>query len=94
MGKKQIDEQQICEIAENAFKRHFSDFEIVRVDVEPALDHDGDKVVDVNIYCDSKNRLARGPGLSRVQSEIASKAPASCAIFPSQDLKVSGVIPA
>ena len=74
MGKQQIDEQQIREIAENAFRAHFSDFEIVRIDVEPTLDHDGDKVVDVNIYCDSKNGLARGPGLSRVQSEIASKA--------------------
>ena len=74
MGKKQIDEQQIRETAEIAFKTHFSDFEIVRIDVEPTLDHDGDKVVDVNIYCDSKKGLARGPGLSRVQSEIASKA--------------------
>ena len=74
MGKQQIDEQQIREIAENAFKTHFSDFEIVRIDVEPTLDHDGDKVVDVNIYCDSKKGLARGPGLSRVQSEVASKA--------------------
>jgi len=74
MGKQQIDEQQIREIAENAFRAHFSDFEIVRIDVEPTLDHDGDRVVDVNIYCDSKNGLARGPGLSRVQSEITTKA--------------------
>ena len=74
MGKQQIDEQQIRKIAENAFRAHFSDFEIVRIDVEPRIDHDGDRVVDVKIYCHSKNGLARGPGLLRVQSEINSKA--------------------
>ena len=74
MGKQQIDEQQIREIAENAFRAHFSDFEIVRIDVEPRIDHDGAPVVDVKIYCHGKNGLARGPGLLRVQSEINSKA--------------------
>ena len=69
-----MDEQQICEIAEKAFKAHFSDFEIVQIDVEQRLDHDGDRVVDVDIYCDSKNGFARGSGLLRVQSEIVSKA--------------------
>ena len=69
-----MNEQQICEIAEKAFKAHFSDFEIVQIDVEQRLDHDGDKVVDVNIYCDGKNGFARGSGLLRVQSEIVSKA--------------------
>ena len=69
-----MDEQKIRKIAEKAFKTHFSDFEIVQIDVEQRRDHDGDKVVDVNIYCDGKNGLARGTGLLRVQSEIVSKA--------------------
>ena len=61
MGKQQIDEQRIREIAENAFRAHFGDFEIVRIDVEPRIDHDGDRVVDVKIYCHGENGLARGP---------------------------------
>ena len=44
-----MDEQQVREIAENAFRAHFSDFEIIRIDIEPRIDHDGDRVVDVNI---------------------------------------------
>ena len=67
-------EKDIEKIAKKAFKAHFSDFEIVQIDVEQRLDHDGDRVVDVDIYCDSKNGFARGSGLLRVQSEIVSKA--------------------
>ena len=56
-------------IAEDAFKAHFSDFEIVRIDVDPRIDHDGDRVVDVKIYCDGKYEELRDPGLLRVHSE-------------------------
>ena len=69
-----MDEQKIREIAEDAFKAHFSDFEIVRIDVEPRIDHDEDRVVDVNIYYDSKYKTPRGAGLLRVHSDIVSKA--------------------
>ena len=66
--------KKIRKIAEDAFKAHFSDFEIVRIDVNPRLDHDGDRVVDVNIYCDGNYKKLRGPGLLRVQSDIVSNA--------------------
>ena len=69
-----MDEQQIREIAEDAFKAHFSDLEIVRIDVDPRIDHDGDRVVDVKIYCDGNYEKLRGAGLLRVHSDIASKA--------------------
>ncbi len=73
MVKQRIDKQQVREIAENAFKAHFSDFEIIRIDVEPMIDHDGDRIVDVNIYCDGNYKKLHGAGRSRVHSEIASK---------------------
>ena len=69
-----MDEQQVREIAENAFRAHFSDFEIIRIDIEPRIDHDGDRVVDVNIYCHGNYEKLRGSGLLKVHSEIASKA--------------------
>ena len=69
-----MDEQQVREIAKNAFKAHFSDFKIVKIEVEPRLDHDGDRIVDVNIYCDGNYKKLRGVGRSRVHSEIAAKA--------------------
>ena len=38
--RSNMNERQIREIAETAFKRHFGDVEIVRVNVEPGFDHD------------------------------------------------------
>ena len=38
-----MDEQQLREIAEAAFKRQFSDVEIVRINVRQRLDHDDDE---------------------------------------------------
>ena len=69
-----MDEQQIRMIAETAFKAYVRDFEIVRIDVKPRLDHEGDRVVDVNIYSDIKHGTLSGDGLLRVESDIVSKA--------------------
>ena len=68
-----MDEQQIREIAETAFKGSFGDVKVVRVNVRPGFDHDDDPVVDVKIIYDGKYEQLNGPGLLRVQSEIVSK---------------------
>ena len=69
MNKKDIET-----IVEDAFKTHVGDFDIVRIDVEPRIDHDGDRVVDVNIYGDIKREVLNGNGLLRINSDIVSKA--------------------
>ena len=69
-----MNEQLISKIAEAAFKVHFSDVGIVRVNVKRRLDHDEDPVVDVNIVYDGKYEQLNGAGLLRVQSDIVSKA--------------------
>ena len=69
-----MDEQQIREIAEAAFKRYFEDIGVFRVNVRPGFDHDEDPVVDVTIIYDGKYEQLNGAGLVRVQSEIITKA--------------------
>ena len=69
-----MDEQRIREIAEDAFKAHVRRFEIIRIDVEPRLDHDGDRVVDVNIYGDIEHEVLSSGRLLQVESDIISKA--------------------
>ena len=69
-----MDEQQIREIAEAAFKRYFGDVEVFRVNVRPGFDHDEDPVVDVTIIYDGKYEQLNGEGLVRVHSEIVDKA--------------------
>ena len=66
--------EQIRKIAESAFRAHFAEVDIVRIDVKPRLDHDGDNVVDVNFVCDGDYEQLKGGGLLRVQREIVSKA--------------------
>lgn len=71
---QEINEAQIREIAESAFRAHFTGIDIVRVDVKPRLDHDGDPVVDVKFVCDGDYEQLTGERLLRVQHEIVSKA--------------------
>ena len=69
-----MNEQQIREIAETAFKRHFGDVEVVRVNVLPKLSFQDDSpVVDVKIIYDGKFEQLTGEGLLRVHSDIVSK---------------------
>lgn len=72
--RQEINEVQIREIAERAFRAHLTGIDIVRVDVKPRLDHDGDPVVDVKFVCDGDYKQLTGERLLRVQSEIVSKA--------------------
>ena len=69
-----MNERQIREIAETAFKRHFGDVEVFRVNVWPGFDHDEDPKVDVKIIYDGKYEQLKGMGPLRVQSEIVDKA--------------------
>ena len=68
-----MNEQQLREIAEAAFKRQFSDIDIVRINIRQRLDHDDDPVVDVNIYYDDECGQLTGDGYSRVRSEVLDK---------------------
>ena len=65
-----MDEQQIREVAEAAFKRQFADVEIVRINVWPGLGFEDDSpVVDVNIIYDGEYEQLNGRGFVRVMSE-------------------------
>ena len=68
-----MDEQQLREIAEAAFKRQFGDIEIVAINIRQRLDHDDDPVVDVDIFYDDECGQVTGRGYSRVASEVLDK---------------------
>ena len=68
-----MDEQQMREIAEAAFKRQFGDIEVVRIDIRQRLDHDDDPVVDVDIFYDDEDGQVTGRGYSRVALEVLDK---------------------
>ena len=68
-----MNNQQVREIAEAAFKACFADVEIVSVDVRPGFDHYDDPMVDVKIIYDGEVEQLGGDGMSDVQSEIFSK---------------------
>ena len=76
MKQKPVDERivELKRIAERAFKARFSGIKIVRIDVKPGYDLDGDSVVDVTFVCDGDYSQFNGKGLIKVQSEIISKA--------------------
>ena len=49
-----MNNQQVREIAEAAFKAHFCDIDIVSINVKPGFDHYDDPVVDVKIIYDGE----------------------------------------
>ncbi len=70
-----MNERQIREIAETAFKRYFGAIEVFRVDARPGYGFEDDSpVVGVTIIYDGKYEQLNGAGLLRVQSDIVSKA--------------------
>ena len=75
MNKKSVEKRvaELRRIAERAFKVRFSSIKIVRIDVKPGYDHDGDAVVYVNFVCDGDYRQLTGRALNKLQSEIVSK---------------------
>ena len=70
-----MNEQQIREIAETAFKRYFGAIEVFRVNVRPGYGFEDDSpVVDVTIIYDGKYEQLNGAGLVDVQREVVDKA--------------------
>ena len=53
-----MDDQQIREITQMAFRAHFRDVDIVRVNVRRGFDHEDDPGVEVNIIYDGKYELS------------------------------------
>ena len=69
-----MDEQQMREIAEAAFKRQFGDINIVRINVRQGLDFEDDSpIVDVNIVYDDNDGEVTGRGLVSVRTEVVDK---------------------
>ena len=69
-----MDEQQLREIAETAFKRQFCDIEIVRVNIRAGFGFEDDSpIVDVNIIYDDESGQVTGAGLARARTELIDK---------------------
>ena len=69
-----MNERQVREIAEAAFKARFADIPIVSIDVKPGFDHDDDPLLDVRIVYDGKVEQLIDQGRSMdVRSEIIEK---------------------
>ena len=68
-----MNDQQIREIAETAFRAHFRDVKVFRVNIRRGFDHEDDPVVDVHIIYDGKYEQLNGAGLLNVDMEISNK---------------------
>ena len=70
-----VNDEQIREIAEAAFKAHFADIDVFRINLRRGFDFDDDPtpVVDVNIIYDGKHEQLNSAGLSYVAMEINNK---------------------
>ena len=70
-----MDDQQVREIAEAAFKAHFGDIDVCRVNIRHGFDFEDDPVpvVDVHIIYDGKFEQLNGAGLLDVSLDINDK---------------------
>ena len=68
-----MNNQQVREIAEAAFKARFGDIGIVSINVKPGFDHCDDPMLDVHIIYDAAFEDLRTEGTMRVRSEIVEK---------------------
>ena len=69
-----MNEQQMREIAEAAFKRQFGHIKIVGINVRQGLDFEDDTpIVDVNIIYDDNDGQLTGRGYNRVRTEVIDK---------------------
>ncbi len=83
-----MNEQQIREIAETAFKRQFPDVELARVNVWPGVGFEDDSpVVDVHIIYDGKYEQLNADGLLDAQGEVVDKAYLRCGGRPRLPLR-------
>ena len=68
-----MDEQQLREIAEAAFKRQFSDIDIVRINIRQGVGFEDDSpIVDVSIVYDESGQ-ATSHGLVSARTELVDK---------------------
>ena len=68
-----MNEQQVRDIAETAFKARFGNIEIVSVNIKPGFDHYDDPLVNVKIIYDGTVEQLGGEGILHVLSEIVEK---------------------
>ena len=68
-----MDDQQIREITEAAFRARFGEIEILSVNIRRGFDHDDEPMVDINIIYDGKVEQLGGEGLLDVDMEISNK---------------------
>ena len=68
-----MNEQQVREIAEAAFKSHFGDVKLLTVNVRRGFDYDDDPVVAVNVIYDGKVEQLSGAGIVGIRSEVVTK---------------------
>ena len=72
-----MNNQQVRDIAEAAFKARFADIDIVSINVKPGFDHDDDPMLDVKIIYDGEVEqliaLDKVPDMLKVRTEIVSK---------------------
>ena len=68
-----MNERQVREIAETAFRARFGDIEVVSVNVKPGFDHYDDPLVNVKIIYDGTVEQLGGEGILCVLSEIIEK---------------------
>lgn len=68
-----MNNQEVREIAETAFKARFGDIEIVRISVKPGFDHYDEPLVDVRIIYDGEVEQLGGDGILAVISELVDK---------------------
>ena len=70
-----MNDQQVREIAEAAFKAHFGDIDVFRINIRHGFDFDDDPVpvVDVHIIYDGKYEQLNANGLVGVRLDINHK---------------------
>ena len=68
-----MDDQQVREIAEAAFKAHFGDIDVCRINIRRGFDHEDDPVVDLTLSYDGKFEQLNANGLLEVCSDINHK---------------------
>ena len=68
-----MNNQEVREIAETAFKARFSDIEIVRISVKPGFDYYDEPLVDVRIIYDGEVEQLGGEGILAVISDLVDK---------------------
>ena len=68
-----MNEQEMREIVEAAFRARFGDVELVCINVKPGVDFDGDPMVDIILIYDGEVEQLDGECLLRVNHEVHTK---------------------